>query len=332
MSGALIKSQPSIEVNCFCLCNVQLKVTYNELYVVVPCGHMLHRDCVNKYVKTDDCPYCHKNIDQLLSYTQIKRLKNRYPDSVYYQHYVDMSSLSNMMDRGETDYVNLMLRLPDIVSCVHDFFDIDNKEDCYKLSAKIRQVGNISIVMEDEHKLVDTHKVIISNHFNYMDWFVVFELFKCGFIVSDYMKTIWAGDKILSNLPMVVINRDGKGHNTVETIKKYLTKHKSVCIYPEGISSNPKTLIKFRTGAFNTGYPVQPVVVKFDPNFNSDNVTTNLMKTFTQDKVVITVKVLDMEYPPFTPEKIEQIRHKMAKAGDFALSNVSSRDVRTIKN
>ena len=36
-----------------------------------------------------------------------------------------------------------------------------------------------------------------------------------------------------------------------------------ILIFPEGATSNSKTLMRFKKGAFSTGYPVQSVLIKY---------------------------------------------------------------------
>ncbi|KMS93298.1 hypothetical protein BVRB_032890, partial [Beta vulgaris subsp. vulgaris] len=47
-----------------------------------------------------------------------------------------------------------------------------------------------------------------------------------------------------------------------------------IMIFPEGTTSNSRTLLRFKKGAFSTGYPVQPVLIKF-PWQHSDPCWTN---------------------------------------------------------
>ncbi len=124
-----------------------------------------------------------------------------------------------------------------------------------------------------------------------------------------------------------MVNR-GKSKNTVGKITKFMDENKkSVCLFPEGFLTHPKTIGRFRTGAFNTGYPVQPLIIRYNPVLNDDNPVFLFAKIFSQKKIEVNVQVLDLEYPPFDKEKIENIRHKMGRAGNMALSRVSNRDI-----
>ena len=51
--------------------------------------------------------------------------------------------------------------------------------------------------------------------------------------------------------------------------------------------------------------------------------------TIAEPEIIVDVHILDMEYPPFNDEKIKNIREKMAKVGNFKLSRVSNRDVKS---
>jgi hypothetical protein len=59
----------------------------------------------------------------------------------------------------------------------------------------------------------------------------------------------------------------------------------------------------------------------------NNNTLVYLNNLINEDKITITFKILDMEYPPFNEEKIEQIRMKMAHSSNLVLSRVSNRDI-----
>ena len=72
-------------------------------------------------------------------------------------------------------------------------------------------------------------------------------------------------------VPLLIIKR-GKNANTVKKMKNYVRKHGSICLFPEGIITHPDTIIQFRTGAFNIGEPILPVVIKYNPAIFDDDI------------------------------------------------------------
>lgn len=232
-----------------------------------------------------------------------------------------------------------------------------NISDINAISKDILDTLNIKINVINKEKLMNNQKcVIISNHTSYLDPFIIYHALKCGFIASNVINDYWYLKNVFKVMPVLIIKRGGaalnrqmqpsikqseidkmiinrarltrsKDNGTVLKMKEFIRKRCNLCIFPEGVLTHPDTLIQFRTGAFKTGYPVQPIIIKYKPNMMHDNAMTYLSNLINQDKIDVTIKVLDMEYPPFNKEKIEQIRRTMAHSGNLVLSRVSNRDI-----
>ena len=145
-------------------------------------------------------------------------------------------------------------------------------------------------------------------------------------MAASFTKDIWYLKHLINLLPLLLIDR-GKTSNTVEKLKEFVDTKRSLCLFPEGIMTHQNTLSTFRTGAFMTGHPVQPIILKYKPYIYDTSMNNYITKLFSQEKITVTMTILDIEQPPFDNNKIEMIRHKMAKAGNFALSRVSNKDV-----
>ena len=91
------------------------------------------------------------------------------------------------------------------------------------------------------------------------------------------------------NIDMILWNKDKK-RNPIKEINEFVKKNKSILIFPEGTMNKNSKLSKFRSSAFKTAYPVQPLVLSYDDNKN------------------ITLTILPIEYPPFN---IQNIKKKM---------------------
>jgi 1-acyl-sn-glycerol-3-phosphate acyltransferase len=126
----------------------------------------------------------------------------------------------------------------------------------------------------------------------------------------------------------ILIVKRGTDKNTVKKMHDYIRDNKDLCIFPEGLITHPNILCRFRTGSFHTGFPVQPIIVKYNPHVYDNSATKFLLKAMSQEGITATVQILDPVYPPFTQEKIEIVRHMMAEAGNFAISRVSNRSVK----
>ena len=89
-------------------------------------------------------------------------------------------------------------------------------------------------------------------------------------------------------IPMLVIER-GKKANTVDKIREYIEENGAICMFPEGIITNPNSIVKFRTGAFHTGYPVYPIVLKYETNIFNSSTTKFILKMIPAQNLKITV-------------------------------------------
>ena len=48
----------------------------------------------------------------------------------------------------------------------------------------------------------------------------------------------------------------------VDEMRKFVDKHGSICIFPEGVMKHPDTLIRFRSGAFKIDRPIYAVSIR----------------------------------------------------------------------
>ncbi len=96
--------------------------------------------------------------------------------------------------------------------------------------------------------------------------------------------------------------------------------------------THPDTIIRFRTGAFHIGFPVYPIVLKYNNIIADSSIGTFIFKLASGNKTIVDMEILDPFYPPFDDNKIELVRFAMAKAGNMAMSRVSNRDIIDKKN
>ena len=173
-------------------------------------------------------------------------------------------------------------------------------------------------------KDIMANKVLISNHSHYLDSFVLYYLFKSGFVAGEFINKSDVGRLIASKCNLLIFDRN-KDTNMVEKIKKYLQEQKIITIFPEGAQCNHNNLLRFRTGAFYTDAPICPIVIKYNPFIWDDDIKNLILKIFTQNQINIDVTINDLVYPPFDINKIDNIREFMAKVGNLKLSRVSNK-------
>lgn len=312
-------SDKHINMVCGCL---EFLVANNNIIALLPCEHLIHYDCIDK-IKHKRCPICYKKLTHIKTFKEVKRDKFKSKDD--YQLYVDMRAVRTN-EKFSSSNLRLATRVPELMIMAGQIPFIKSVENVINLADDIMDICNIKINVINKNKIYDGRKVIISNHVNYIDPLPIADVIPCGFVASSFVRTKWATRKVVDNYPILVIKRGQKG-NVVNKMKEYLDTVGDICVFPEGAISSQDTLTRFRTGAFRTDYPVQPVVIKFNPDFYTPDLNQFAYNLVSQKKIEVTITILNPEFPPFDDAKIENIRKKMAKTGGFALSRVSNRDI-----
>lgn len=318
-------------LNSKCICGSALIwKKYNQI-MLEPCEHLIHCKCFNMQKDQMKCPICKINIT---GYNTLKGLQcmiksksfKKNNMNIFYQKYIDMISMSNFDDLydGKRNMFNMI----DLVGIASIFPFLSGHNDGKNSCKEVFSLMNSKFIVKGMENIDrNSRKVFIVNHTTYLDFLVVFYLFKCGFLASSIIKDSWIGRQLMNIIPLLIIER-GKDVNTVEKMKQYVKKNGSICLFPEGMITHPDTIIRFRTGAFHTGFPINPIVLRYDPIVYDTDMNKLVEKISSQPNVTIYVDILPTEYPPFDTIKIEKVREKMGKAGNIALSRVSNRDIK----
>lgn len=310
-------------INSRCLCKGALSSS-EEVLILVPCEHFLHLSCIKNIINRR-CPYCKQRVENILMSSEIKLLTKE--KKLYYsQLYIDLLTVSSISDLTSCNMMDFIFKIPTLTYYLYKLMTVNSLEQVYDINNQLIAYCNINIDVVGLNKLYNGPKVIISNHSCPFDPIVLLNVFKCGFLGSRVIKDIWYLQGILPYLPILIIKR-GKTKDTVKKMTKYIGKKNDLCVFPEGMTTHPKTLAKFRSGSFHTGYPVQPVVIQYDPCVVDSSYTKLLVKGTTQEAIKVTVRILDPVFPPFNSKKIEGIREQMAKSCNLLLSRVSGKDI-----
>lgn len=313
-------------INSKCICEKGLNWIVTENVIIEPCEHIVHKIC---WLDKDICPICQNSCDKYYNEYELSQLMKT--DKTYYQKYVDIHSMKNINYIYEKNTKNLIYSLPHIFDILGRLPFSHGYNDGLQLCKDTFTVAGVNLLIRGKENNTECSKVIILNHTSYLDFMVSFYVFHASFLSSTAIKDTWIGRKIMDIIPLILIERGSKS-NTVEKMKEYIKENGSICLFPEGFMTHPDTIIRFRTGAFNTGYPVLPAVIKYDPVIADSNVFDFLQKLGSSDGINIIVNILPLEYPPFDDNKIEKIRKKMAKIGNMALSRVSNKDIKDKNN
>jgi len=111
--------------------------------------------------------------------------------------------------------------------------------------------------------------IVIGNHMSYLDILIYQSRFKCLFITSvDMGRRPFLGQLTWLGGCLFVERRNPRNlHNELKTIKKYFDKDFMVCFFPEGTSSDGKSVLPFKKSLFQlgleTGAPIQPIVLNY---------------------------------------------------------------------
>ena len=319
-------SNENKSLNSKCICGAGLIWKKYSQVMLEPCEHIVHCKCLNLQKDKSKCPICKNNITGSNTLIQLRDKLKSTRSKELYQKYVDMVSMTNFDNiyNGKKNIFNLI----DVIGIASSFPFLSGYDDGQNGCREVLSLMNSKIIVKGMNYInPKTPKVFIANHTTYIDFIIIFYLLRCGFLASTVIKESWLGRQIMNIIPLLIIER-GKDTNTVDRMREYVKKTGSICLFPEGMISHPDTIIRFRTGAFYIGYPIHPIVLRYDPVIYDTDVSKLVEKISSEPNVTIYVDILPAEYPPFDMKKIEMIRKKMGKAGNLALSRVSNRDIK----
>lgn len=302
-------------INSKCACGHNLLNCKKEVIMLNPCEHLIHVTCRKELT---ECPVCDKRIKS------ISKLNDR---KISKQKYADILSMTNYDDLSCFNFSLFYINLPDVCDILFNIAFSNNREDGKQLCKKILKLNNVKINVYGYEKIKDENKVFISNHTSQLDTLILFYLLNTGFLASTVLKQNVFGNKILKILPCLLVERGNKNNSTVDQMKKYIAQNGSICLFPEGMLTNPNTIIRFRTGAFHTDNPVYPIVIKYHNIISDSSDGKFIMKLTSSKNIKVSVHILDPYYPPFNENKIEEIRYEMCKTCDMLPSRVTNRDI-----
>jgi len=111
--------------------------------------------------------------------------------------------------------------------------------------------------------------IIVGNHMSYLDILIYLSRFKCLFITSvDMGRRPFLGQLTWLGGCLYVERRNPRNlHRELKTIKKYFDKGFMVCFFPEGTSSDGRSVLPFKKSLFQLGLetsaPIQPIVLNY---------------------------------------------------------------------
>lgn len=319
------------------VCGCKKNFYSNEIIMMLlPCEHFMHETCVYKMIKQNKkkCIICNIEFTDIIHEHVIQR------KAIYKQNKIDLLSL-RLSNNCDINYMKLPLAMVKFNALMNKMLVSQTNQELNDTLEHILNMCNIKINIIDNTKnnpIVYKNKqifwtksedknrkiVITPKHTHYLDSFILYFLFKCGFVAGDFINTIDIGRLIVEKCDLLVFKRN-VDKNMVDKIKDYLEKKNRIVLYPEGAMSNQDTILEFRTGAFYTGASICPIIIKYDPIPYDDDMKKLIFKLITQDVINVTVTINDLHHPPFDKESISRVRDIMAKTGRLQKSRVSNK-------
>lgn len=111
--------------------------------------------------------------------------------------------------------------------------------------------------------------MIVGNHMSYLDILIYLSFFETLFVTSvDMRERLFLGQITQLGGCLFVERRNPRKLPTeMRAVKEFFKKGFSVCIFPEGTSSDGSTILPFKNSMFQipieTGCPVQPIALKY---------------------------------------------------------------------
>jgi len=334
-----------IHENCFndYILKYQYKKLFNSKNIGSPISINTNNNSINSinsinsYDNMLKCPFCKNNITTVLTEYKINSKKK------YHQYKIDIKSVK-IDNSASINYMILPLSIIKFTSLMNKLIIANTEKDLLNTIEYVFSSFNIKINIIDNTKnnpiIIKNNKifwknkkdnnskvVIISNHAHYIDSIIIYYLFRCGFVSSDFINQTDIGKIIATKLKLLIFKR-GVDTNMVDKIKQYLKEQKKIAIYPEGVIVNNETLFRFRTGAFYVNENICPIVIKYNKIIYDDDFKQMLFKIITQNEIVANVYINDFFYPPFDDKKIELVRDLMVNIGKFEKSRVSNKTIK----
>lgn len=332
-------------INIMCFCKTYFSYNKDKISLLLPCSHFVHEKCINEYLYSNvliiknllnkfECPICKKNVEDIIPEQKIIK------DKKLNQYKIDLDSVK-IHDNGNLNYISLPFTVLKLNTFLNKLIISETENDLLDALEIFFRSANIKINVIDNTqknpiKFVNnriewkrkkdnsSNKVLISNHSHYLDSFVLYYLFKSGFVASEFINKSDIGKLIASKCNLLIFDRS-KDTNMVDKIKKYLQEQKIITIFPEGAQCGQNSMLRFRTGAFYTDAPICPIIIKYNPFIWDDDIKNLILKIFAQNQINIDVIINDIVYPPFNPDKINKVRNFMGKVGNLKLSRVSNK-------
>jgi 1-acyl-sn-glycerol-3-phosphate acyltransferase len=120
--------------------------------------------------------------------------------------------------------------------------------------------------------------LVVSNHISWLDIPVIFSLKPITFVSASDVRT-WPIIGMLAKISgAIFVDRDRKS-SLVEVIQAmnhhFKTEKQSICIFPEGITSNGYQVLPFKSNLFQSAFEANKLLLPLSIKYKENNVLTN---------------------------------------------------------
>ena len=123
----------------------------------------------------------------------------------------------------------------------------------------------------------DTY-LIVSNHISWLDIPVIFSLKPTTFVSASDVKT-WPIIGILAKISGAIFVDRNRKSSLVEVIQAmnhhFKNEKQSICIFPEGITSNGYQVLPFKSNLFQSAFESNKLLLPLSIKYKENNVLTN---------------------------------------------------------
>lgn len=123
-----------------------------------------------------------------------------------------------------------------------------------------------------QYDKTETYSASVCNHISWLDIMIMMGDNGCGFITNIGVKNYYFIGTVCTWIGSIYVDRQSKESrsDSLSTLEKKLKDiyekrdFSSLCIFPEGTTSNGQYLLPFKKGAFTSFLPLQPNVIKIE--------------------------------------------------------------------
>jgi len=123
----------------------------------------------------------------------------------------------------------------------------------------------------------DTY-LIVSNHISWLDIPVIFSLKLITFVSASEVKT-WPIIGILAKISGAIFVDRNRKSSLVEVIQAmnhhFKNEKQSICIFPEGITSNGYHVLPFKSNLFQSAFESNKLLLPLSIKYKENNILTN---------------------------------------------------------